>query len=128
MPQEELTTGRPSNYSQWHRLNLPWWCYMTDGDWFEQRKRNGKLVSVAYIETIQVPDIDQWSEYEPWPSKIALGMEIETKMGIPSYIVWHSPECTKFIVKRHLTSQWKKMDGKMYKEWIQKLGIKSHDQ
>jgi len=95
---------------------------MTDGDWFEQRKRRGKLVSVAYIETIQVPDIDRWSEYKVWPSKVALGMEIERKANIPFYIVWHSPECTKFVVKRHFTGICKIMNEKTYKEWIQSLG------
>lgn len=31
---------------------------MTDGDFFEQRFKDGRLVSVAYIETIQVSSVE----------------------------------------------------------------------
>ena len=49
-PQEEITGARPTNYSSWHREALPRKCYMTDGDWFEQRVEKGDLVSIpVYI-------------------------------------------------------------------------------
>lgn len=51
-PQQDITKVRPANYSRWHRYpTLPRWCCHTDGDWFEQRKCEGALQCVAYIDT-----------------------------------------------------------------------------
>jgi hypothetical protein len=104
-------------------------CYVADGDFFEERKRNGIFQAVAYIETIRVyegtpedferlyhieqkyllvsksRDFKEWTHYyigdknlNPWPGKKTLGRQIHEKMGIPSYVVWHRNECTKFLV------------------------------
>lgn len=98
----ELTHRRPSNYSTWHRYALKGErCYMTDGDWFEQRFRDGYFRSVAYIETIQVDIMsDVHIRYAPWRNKKALCLEIEKKMTIPAYVVWHNARCNDFMVLR----------------------------
>ncbi len=102
-PQREITYKRPTNYSAWHRKKLPEWCYHTDGDWFEQRKVDGKLVIVAYIETIEVPPLfinNAQREYELWSSKKALVADIYNRMNMPCFIVRHTADCTNFCLSR----------------------------
>lgn len=127
MPQEEITGGRPGNYSSWHRRVLPKDCYMTDGDWFEQRLKDGKLTAVAYIETIQVPSVDRAvkGEFPVWSSKKSLCSEIEEKMAIPSYVVWHNAECNDFLIARitELTNP-KRMNEERYVIFLKGMGLK----
>jgi len=111
-------------YSDWHRKALPHWCYMTDGDWFEQRVRDGEIKAVAYIETIGVPaptveNADK--DYEPWGLKPQLCLEIERKMGIPAYIVWHNKDCNDFLVLRITETTPKRMNEEEYKDFIKSL-------
>jgi len=122
-PLEEITGKRPTNYSKWHRPpTLPSWCYMTDGDWFEQRVRNGKLISVAYIETIEIDNPSEGDKTHPvWKSKKSLLLEIQEKMDIPSYIVWHNAECTDFLVLRISETKPKRMNQNEYKAFIKSL-------
>ena len=121
-PLQEITGRRPTNYSAWHRRALPEWCKMTDGDWFEQRWRDGEFKSVAYIETIQVSIIDKANEYYPlWSSKRSLCLEIENKMKIPAYVVWHNPECTDFLVLRITKDKPMRMDEETYIQFIKNL-------
>jgi hypothetical protein len=106
----------------WHRRALPDWCKVTDGDWFEQRVKNGEFKSVAYIETIQVPTVDRANENYPlWSSKRSLCLEIERKMGIPAYIVWHNAECNDFMVQRISETTPKRMSEEEYKQFIENL-------
>jgi len=125
---EELFWRRPKNYSVWHRPpSLPKWCYLTDGDFFEQRVINGKLTVVAYFETYETTDIDLATNYGTrhgiWPSKRALIREIGEKMGIPTYIVVHNPQCTNFLVWKGLEDPSpKRMDEFQYKEFIENIG------
>lgn len=128
-PLQEITGRRPTNYSTWHRRALPEWCKMTDGDWFEQRWRvssrhrvHGEFKSVAYIETIQVSVVEGANErYPPWPSKQSLCLEIENKMKIPAYVVWHNPECTDFLVLRISEDKPVRMDEEAYIRFIKNL-------
>ena len=129
-PQRELTGKRPGNYSAWHRDKLPKWCYHTDGDWFEQRLVNGKLVAVAYIETIEIPPLfinNAQREYKLWPSKKALIADIYNRMGIPCFIVRHTADCTNFCVSRATSTgdeiEALVMNEANYIEWIQKLEL-----
>lgn len=96
-PQEELTGGRPVDYSKWHRPpNLPKWCYHTDGDWFEQRLCEGELRSVACIETIKVAEsfVERAQcDYKLWASKKALLKEIHLLMKLPCFVVRHTAGC-----------------------------------
>lgn len=111
-------------YSDWHRKALPRWCYMTDGDWFERRTRDGEIKSVAYIETIGVPapTVDNADkDYSPWGAKRELCIEIEKKMGIPAYIVWHNKDCDDFLVLRVTETTPKRMNEKEYINFIEKL-------
>jgi hypothetical protein len=119
----ELTGCRPSNYSVWHRVAFRGrGCYMTDGDWFEQRYRNGKFSSVAYIETIQTPEVENAAKKRPlWSSKKALCLEIEEKMKIPAFAVWHNAECSDFFVMRVSEKTHKRMNEQEYKEFIRNL-------
>ena len=123
MTKPEITNNRPKNYSIWHR-KLPDWCYMTDGDFFEQRKKGEMLVSVAYIETIEIDDPYGGNKTHPlWPSKKSLMFEIEEKMKIPAYIVWHNSTCDKFLVKR--ISDYiepRKMSEREYNNFLMSLG------
>jgi len=104
MPQEERTLSRQASldFSLWHRSQLPEWCYMTDGDFFEQRGKqpDGNLVSICCWETIRINNIAEAPTYHIWPSKLALGLEIEKKMRIPYYVVFHTPALTQFYVFR----------------------------
>lgn len=119
-PLEEITGERPTFYSQWHRRALPQRCYMTDGDWFEQRVIGAKLVSVAYIETIQVDDVEGADiNYPVWRSKKALNDEIEQKMNIPVYVVYHNPQCSDFLVVGKTLKE--RMSEEEYKEFIKGL-------
>lgn len=123
-PQEEITGKRPGEYSAWHRKALPRWCYMTDGDWFEQRSREGKLKSVAYIETIQLSQVEEAHKHHAvWASKAKGGLtaEIEERMGVPAYVVWHNPECTDFLVLRIMETEPKRMNKDQYIEFIKNL-------
>jgi len=122
-PQDEITGQRPKNYSLWHRPpNLPGWCFMTDGDWFEQRKKGEEFKSVAYIETIKVKSVDNAHiTYPVWRSKKSLILEIEKKMGIPAYVVWHNPDCTDFLVSRLSENIPTRMNAEEYVIFIKKL-------
>lgn len=104
MPQDELTDARPTNYSKWHREKLPRWCYVTNGDWFEQRSIDGKLATIALIETIEVPGGRNTEtadkEFPIWQSKKALLENAEKEWNVPTFIVWHNPSCTEFLVQR----------------------------
>lgn len=121
-PLEEITGKRPTNYSRWHRKALPDWCKVTDGDWFEQRVKEGVFRSVAYIETIQVPTVDNAdANYPPWASKKSLCLEIEEKMGIPAYVVWHNADCMDFMVLRITETTPKRMNEEEYKQFIKNL-------
>ena len=128
-PQQELTNKRPTDYSKWHRPpTLPDWCYHTDGDWFEQRKCEGDLLSVAYIETIRLrPEFSIESaqrRYELWASKYALMRDIYLRMGIPCFVVRHTPGCVKFSVARFTTDGEKEaviMNEAAYKDFICQL-------
>lgn len=121
-PPEEITYKRPTNYSTWHRQALPRECYMTDGDWFEQRLKDGKLISVAYIETIQIDIVEEADKRYPlWPSKKSLSLEIAEKMSIPVYTVWHNPDCTDFLVLRITGTKPKRMNKDQYVKFIKNL-------
>lgn len=129
-PQKEITGKRPSNYSTWHRAKLPKWCYHTDGDWFEQRLVNGKLMTVAYIETIEVPPLfinNAQHKYDLWPSKKALMADIYNRMKIPCFIVRHTANCKTFCVSQ-ATSTGYETEATIMKEaeyiaWILNLHI-----
>lgn len=129
MPEKELFWRRPKNYSIWHRPpNLPKRCYLTDGDFFEQRVINGKLTAIAYFETAETEGIErilldlEWGrKYLPWPSKRALMKEIGEKMRIPTYFVVNNPECTDFLVWGDLEKPPKRMGEAEYKEFIKNL-------
>lgn len=121
-PVREITGKRPTNVSRWHRLFLPEWCYVTDGDWFEQRSPEGELKTVAYIETIQMREPRRGAVSHPvWSAKEALCLEIERKMGIPAYVVWHNPKCDSFVVHRITESTAKKMNHQQYAQFIEGL-------
>ena len=121
-PLEEITGKRPSNYSTWHRKALPEWCKMTDGDWFEQRIEEGELKSVAYIETIQVPKVEEADKAYPlWKSKKSLCLEIKEKMGIPAYIVWHNVDCNDYLVMRIAETTPQRMNEEKYIEFLKNL-------
>lgn len=97
---------------------------MTDGDWFEQRTKNGEFKSVAYIETIGVPapTIENANiNYPPWRTKKELCLEIEKKMRIPAYVVWHNEDCNDFLVLRITEITPKRMNEEEYKQFIQSL-------
>ena len=96
MPQEEITDNRPKNYSKFRRtLNFG---YCTDGDFFEQRVKDGELVAVAYIETIQIPNYADPKDYPVWDSKKTLAEEIKNKMNIPAFYVYNTKSCNFFYV------------------------------
>ena len=102
-PRGEISNKRPTNYSKWRRNLFKDTYYVTDGDWFEQRLVNEKLVAVAYIETIEVPPLfinNAQHEYELWPSKKALIADIYNRMRIPCFIVRHTVDCKTFCVSR----------------------------
>lgn len=131
-PQDEVTKVRPGNYSAWHRHpTLPRWCYQTDGDWFEQRLCNGNLVSVAYVETIQLPDsycakmASAKCDYPLNGNKWAVMREISDIMGIRCFTVRHTPDCKHFSVAEVASGREGKsvvMDECQYKAFIQGLG------
>jgi hypothetical protein len=95
---------------------------MTDGDWFEQRKKDGEFKSVAYIETIEVPIVENADKnYPPFRTKIPLCREIQEKMKIPAYIVWHNSDCTEFLVLRFGETTPIRMNADEYKKFIENL-------
>ncbi|GAI34031.1 unnamed protein product [marine sediment metagenome] len=118
-PQNEITKRRPSHYSEWHRYpNLPKWCFLVDGDWFEMRVRDGQLVPVACFETLEVSGLfiyNSQREYPLWQAKIALYLHIKQKMGIPVFIVRHTPDCKLFSVAR-LTDSGGETEAKIMEE------------
>lgn len=129
-PQKEITKGRPPNYSQWHRFpTLPKWCFQVDSDWFEMRDRNGELVPVACIETMEIGALfirNAQHEYPLWEAKTALLREIGQRMGIPVFIVRHTSDCKLFSVSR-LTSSGEEteaavLDEDEYKDLLLRLG------
>ena len=129
MPGEELTNNRPKNYSSFRRYpNFPSYCFMTDGDFFEQRKWKDKLVTVAYFETIQIPEGCNPLDYPVWDSKKALLDDIGRKMRIPCFVVWHNSKCNVFYVM-NWDSQDKiiKMYGDEYKRFIENLEVEKYD-
>ena len=61
-------------------------------------KKDGKLVAVAYIETIQIPNYADPKDYPVWNSKKALAEEIKSKMNIPAFYIYHNESCTFFYI------------------------------
>jgi len=120
MPLKEITNNRPKNYSRWHRT-LPSWCYQTDGDFFEQRKHNGSMVTIAYVETIEIPMGKNHVDYPIWDSKKALLTDIKNKMSIPCFVVWHYPNCKTFFVMKWGNNNTMKMCEQDYKSFILNL-------
>lgn len=128
-PQSEITNKRPTNYSKWHRANLPDWCYQTDGDWFEQRNTPAGLATVACIETIEVPPLfihEARNHYELWPSKRALLHDISQRMDIPCFVIRHTPDCKFFSLSRITISGEETeaivLDEQQYKKFLVSLG------
>lgn len=75
---------------------------MVDGDWFEMRTIQGVLKPVAFIETIQVPfkSVEDMNKRYPLSkAKEAFCLYVEENW-LPTYIVWHNPECADFLVQR----------------------------
>ena len=121
-PQTEVTNNRPKDYSKWHRYpNLPYWCYQTDGEFFEQRIVNNEMTVIAYIETLEIPYYKSPSDYPIWDSKKALAKQIASRMNIPAFYVWHTKDCKVFFVKNVTCDKIIKMYEKEYKEFIKKL-------
>jgi len=116
VPQHEITGNRPSNFSAWHRRELPDWCLMTDGDFFLQVAIDEHICTTAYLELIQVPSVENVTHgsYKIWPSKDALCREIMKHMGIPSFIVYHNSECTDFLIFDFQDSIYRRMSAKQY--------------
>lgn len=122
MPLEDITNNRPSNYSLWRRSLRIGYC--TDGDWFEQKVIGNKLVIVAYIETIQIPNGKSPLDYPVWDSKVCLAEEISDKMNIPSYYIWHNKDCSHFFVQNSKSNKIIKMFENEYKQFIRNIGDK----
>jgi hypothetical protein len=116
MPIKEVTGERPSNFSKWHRNKLPEWCLMTDGDYFMQVKVGEKVCVVAYVEEIDVDNVEDamLGGYPVWPSKDALCREIMEKMNIPSFILYHNPQCTDFLVFSYADKTYRRMTEDEY--------------
>jgi len=121
---EEKYNNRPSEYSTWHRT-LDKKCKTMDADWIEYRY-DGRGI-VAFIETARKPDdvklcdlMDRKLEFE-----VAVLFEIQTKMRVPCYVVWHTEDLTTFYVCTILSSMqlyiWKTWSKKEYAEFIEKL-------
>ena len=128
MPQIELTDNRPKNYSKWHRSpNLPEWCYLTDGDFFEQRKIEDVLKAIAYFETIQIPQYAIPEDYPIWDSKKALAEQISKQMDIPAYFVWHYPDCKIFFVNKLNSTNIIKMYEPEYINFLKNLQEKYNE-
>lgn len=125
MPNCEVTNNRPSNYSSFRRNTFPNFCFVTDGDWFEQRSLGDKLVTVAYIETIQIPIGSDPVDYPVWDSKVALLNSIRDKMGIPCFVVWHYSSCMVFFVKAWEVSGFIKMYRTEYIDFIKNLKVRT---
>lgn len=121
MPSQEITNNRPKAYSSWRR-NVNGGCYCTDGDYFEQRKIDGIFKVVAYIETIQIPDIDKYGDYPLWLSKSSLCKDIREKMEIPAFVVYHTEDCDWFVVRDTTGFEYSKLNDEQYKEFLRGLG------
>ena len=104
MPQKEVTGKRPTNYSQWHRYpTLPKRCLLADSDWFEMRDKDGKVLPVACIETMEIGALfikTAQQEYPLWPTKKALLRVINERMDIPVFVVRHTSDCKLFALSR----------------------------
>jgi hypothetical protein len=94
---------------------------MTDGDYFEQRKKYGVLRAVAYFETIEIADVDKFEDYPVWIHKLALAREIQTKMEIPAFIVWHNPQCDTFVVLNLMNQQVKKFNEQDFRKFLEEI-------
>ena len=122
-----MTNNRPKSYSRFRRYpNFPRYCYVTDGDFFEQRFFNDKLVTVAYFETIQIPNNKSFEDYPVWNSKQALLDSIMDKMNIPCFVVWHNSDCTVFFVQRWRSDKVVKMYVEEYKRVISNLEVEKY--
>ena len=103
-PIKEQTNNRPSNYSKWHRPpNLPNWCLLADGDWFEMRETGESIEPVACIETMEIGGLfikQAQQNYPLWKTKKYLLKEIQLRMNIPVYIVRHTSDCHLFAISR----------------------------
>ena len=124
-PIREITGERPSAFSRWHRKAFPSWCLMTDGDFFLQVLKDEKVYCVAYIEEIQIDNVDSvlFGAYRIWPSKDALCREIMRTMNVPSFIVYHNLECTDFLVFSFSDQIYKRMVEQQYINFEKSLRI-----
>jgi len=131
-PPREITGKRPTNYSRWHRAKLPENCYMTDGDWFEQRLVNGEMFTIAFIETIQIPPqfVQQAQQtFYLWSSKEALMKSINSQVDFPCFVVRHTADCKIFCVSQ-INSNGQETEAiimfeEEYKQWLVSLKIPS---
>jgi len=77
----ETTGERPTDYSTWHRNELPGYCTAQDIDWVEYRIKDEKPIPVAIIET------GRWNRSKFKDFQVQIAKTIAEKLEIPVYFV-----------------------------------------
>ena len=109
MTKLEKTGKRDLRYSGWHREKLPYWCYCTDLDFIEvRRKEDGALHLVAFIE-VKGPS-GGLTDFQKFVFE-----ELAKLSGVPFYAVTHNADMTEFIVDERVMTEGE------YIEWVKKL-------
>jgi len=76
--------------SEWHRENLPRWCYVTDVDFLEYRFESGELVLKAILE------VKEWHVVQPKYIEENANFKAVRKLceslRLPLFVIWYDKD------------------------------------
>jgi len=87
-------------FNDWHRDNLPRWCYVTDVDFLEYRFKKGEIVLKAMLE------IKEWHVVHPKYIEENANFKAVKKLcelsGLPLFVIWYKKDEKGNIVRFRL--------------------------
>ena len=76
--------------NEWHRENLPRWCYVTDVDFLEYRFEKGELVLKAVLE------VKEWHVTQPKYIEENANFKAVCRLcelsGLPLFVIWYDKD------------------------------------
>jgi len=91
--------------SEWHRANLPRWCYVTDVDFLEYRFEKGEIVLKAILE------VKEWHVVQPKYIEENANFKAIRKLcessSMPLFVIWYDKDKSGKIIKFKLWNVFK---------------------
>src|SRR5688500_17039022 len=120
---------RDDSVKEWHRKNLPRWCYASDVDLAELRENGqGELEPAAWFEFITSPNgeiQDADKNYIIKSYKLSLLKYLNKITRLPTYIIWHhiSNNYAEFLIKDISTNVSWVMNENEFKDFLMHLRL-----